>query len=164
MKHLITLIGPDGSIKTSNEENISFEERDNEEKYSHNALFTTDIYPSAWWCLHGLTLTTDEEFTSSLDKISSFANLITILDISYVSNDGLNHNVIQIVSPNLNDVTAAQKESLKQLSKEEIDTDNLETSIIDCIDDYGTYDISSFHSITDYFTALGISNTNNKHR
>ena len=164
MKHLITLIGPDGSIKTSNEENISLEERDNEEKYSHNALFTNDIYPSAWWCLHGLTLTTDEEFTSSLDKISSFANLITILDISYIRKDGLNHNAIHIVSPTLHDVTESQKESLKNIYNEEINLDNLETSIIDCIDDYGTYDISSFHSITDYFTALGISNTNNKHR
>ena len=31
MRHLITLIGPDGSIKTSSDENISVEERDNNE-------------------------------------------------------------------------------------------------------------------------------------
>ena len=164
MKHLITLIGPDGSIKTSNEENISFEERDNEEKYSHNALFTNDIYPSAWWQSHGITLTKEEEFTSSLDRIASFSNIITILDISYITKDDLNHNAIHIVSPSLHDVTEEQKESLKNIYNEEINHDNLEATIIDCVNDYDIYDISSFHSITDYFTALGISNTNNKHR
>ncbi|HIS38365.1 MAG TPA: hypothetical protein IAB45_02525 [Candidatus Onthousia faecavium] len=164
MKHLITIIGTDGSIKTSSEENISVEERDKEEKYSHNTLFTNDIYPSAWWCLHGLDLTNDEEFTSSLDKIASLANLITILDISYITKDDLNHNAIHIVSPSLHDVTEEQKESLKNIYNEEINHDNLEATIIDCVNDYDIYDISSFHSITDYFTALGISNTNNKHR
>ena len=72
MRHLITLIGPDGSIKTSSDENLSIEERDNNEKYSHNALFLSDIYPSEWWSLHGMTLENDETFTSSLDKIVFF--------------------------------------------------------------------------------------------
>ena len=49
MRHLITLIGPVGSIKTSSDEDISIEERDNNEKYSHNALFLSDIYHSEWW-------------------------------------------------------------------------------------------------------------------
>lgn len=46
MRHLITLIGLDGSIKTSSDENISVEERDNNEGYSHDVLFLSDIYPS----------------------------------------------------------------------------------------------------------------------
>lgn len=46
MRHLITLIGPDGSIKTSSDENISVEERDNNEGYSQDVLFLSDIYPS----------------------------------------------------------------------------------------------------------------------
>ena len=56
MRHLITLIGPDGSIKTSSDENISVEERDNNEGYSHDVLFLSDIYPSEWWILHGMPL------------------------------------------------------------------------------------------------------------
>ena len=37
---------PTTKAQEGHDENISFEERDNEEKYSHNALFTTDIYPT----------------------------------------------------------------------------------------------------------------------
>ena len=108
MRHLITLIGPDGSIKTSNDEDISVEERDNNEKYSHNALFFSDIYPSKWWSLHGMPLENDETFTSSIDKIVSSTDIIAILDTSYVTNDLANHKAIQIASPDISKVTTKE--------------------------------------------------------
>ena len=163
MRHLITLIGPDGSIKTSNDEDISVEERDNNEKYSHNALFFSDIYPSKWWSLHGMPLENDETFTSSIDKIVSSTDIIAILDTSYVANDLANHKAIQIVSPDISKVTDLQKASLSSLD-EEIDVDNLESSIIDCIRDYESYDIISFDTVDDYCEALGISLSSKMHK
>ena len=156
MRHLITLIGPDGSIKTSSDENLSIEERDNNEKYSHNALFLSDIYPSEWWSLHGMTLENDETFTSSLDKIVFSTDIIVILDTSYVTNDLANHKAIQIASPDISKVTDLQRIGLFSL-REEIDVGNLDSSIIDCIKDYESYDITSFDTVNDYYEALGIS-------
>lgn len=156
MRHLITLIGPDGSIKTSSDENISVEERDNNEGYSHDVLFLSDIYPSEWWSLHGMPLEDNETFTSSLDKIVFSTDIIAILDTSYVTNDLVNLKAIQIASPDISKVTDLQKSSLTSLS-EEIDVDNLESSIIDCIRDYESYDITSFDTVNDYFEALEIS-------
>ncbi len=163
MRHLITLIGPDGSIKTSNDEDISVEERDNNEKCSHNALFFSDIYPSKWWSLHGMPLENDETFTSSIDKIVSSTDIIAILDTSYVTNDLANHKAIQIASPDISKVTDLQKASLSSLD-EEIDVDNLESSIIDCIRDYESYDIISFDTVDDYCEALGISLSSKMHK
>lgn len=156
MRHLITLIGPDGSIKTSSDENISVEERDNNEGYSHDVLFLSDIYPSEQWSLHGMPLEDNETFTSSLDKIVFSTDIIAILDTSYVTNDLVNLKAIQIASPDISKVTDLQKSSLTSLS-EEIDVDNLESSIIDCIRDYESYDITSFDTVNDYFEALEIS-------
>ena len=156
MRHLITLIGPDGSIKTSSDENISVEERDNNEGYSQDVLFLSDIYPSEQWSLHGMPLEDNETFTSSLDKIVFSTDIIAILDTSYVTNDLVNHKAIQIASPDISKVTDLQKSSLTSLS-EEIDVDNLESSIIDCIRDYESYDITSFDTVNDYFEALEIS-------
>lgn len=163
MRHLITLIGPDGSIKTSSDENISVEERDNNEGYSHDVLFLSDIYPSEWWILHGMPLEDNETFTSSLDKIVFSTDIIAILDTSYVTNDLVNHKAIQIASPDISKVTDLQKSSLTSLS-EEIDVDNLESSIIDCIRDYESYDITSFDTVNDYFEALEISLSTKIHR
>ena len=163
MRHLITLIGPDGSIKTSSDENISVEERDNNEGYSHDVLFLSDIYPSEWWSLHGMPLEDNETFTSSLDKIVFSTDIIAILDTSYVTNDLVNHKAIQIASPDISKVTDLQKSSLTSLS-EEIDVDNLESSIIDCIRDYESYDITSFDTVNDYFEALKISLSTKIHR
>ena len=163
MRHLITLIGPDGSIKTSSDEDISIEERDNNEKYSHNALFLSDIYHSEWWSLHGVPLENDETFTSSLDKIVSSTDIIAILDTSYVTNDLVNHKAIQIASPDISKVTDLQKSSLTSLS-EEIDVDSLESSIIDCIRDYESYDITSFDTVNEYYEALGISISSKMHK
>lgn len=163
MRHLITLIGPDGSIKTSSDENISVEERDNNEGYSHDVLFLSDIYPSEWWSLHGMPLEDNETFTSSLDKIVFSTDIIAILDTSYVTNDLVNHKAIQIASPDISKVTDLQKSSLTSLS-EEIDVDNLESSIIDCIRDYESYDITSFDTVNDYFEALEISLSTKIHR
>lgn len=163
MRHLITLIGPDGSIKTSSDENISVEERDNNEGYSHDVLFLSDIYPSEWWSLHGMPLEDNETFTSSLDKIVFSTDIIAILDTSYVTNDLVNHKAIQIASPDISKVTDLQKSSLTSLS-EEIDVDNLESSIIDCIRDYESYDITSFDTVNDYFEALEISLSTKIHK
>lgn len=163
MRHLITLIGPDGSIKTSSDENISVEERDNNEGYSHDVLFLSDIYPSEWWSLHGMPLEDNETFTSSLDKIVFSTDIIAILDTSYVTNDLVNHKAIQIASPDISKVTDLQKSSLTSLS-EEIDVDNLESSIIDCIRDYESYDIVSFNTIDEYFEALGINLSSKMHK
>lgn len=163
MRHLITLIGPDGSIKTSSDENISVEERDNNEGYSQDVLFLSDIYPSKWWSLHGMSLEDNETFTSSLDKIVFSTDIIAILDTSYVTNDLVNHKAIQIASPDISKVTDLQKSSLTSLS-EEIDVDNLESSIIDCIRDYESYDITSFDTVNDYFEALEISLSTKIHR
>lgn len=163
MRHLITLIGPDGSIKTSSDENISVEDRDNNEGYSHDVLFLSDIYPSEWWSLHGMPLEDNETFTSSLDKIVFSTDIIAILDTSYVTNDLVNHKAIQIASPDISKVTDLQKSSLTSLS-EEIDVDNLESSIIDCIRDYESYDITSFDTVNDYFEALEISLSTKIHR
>ena len=99
MRHLITLIGPDDSVKTSSNEGISIEERDNNEKYSHNALFLSNIYPSKWWSLYGMSLGNDETFASSIGKIVSTTDIIAILENSYVTNDLANHKAIQIASP-----------------------------------------------------------------
>ena len=163
MRHLITLIGPDGSIKTSSDENISVEERDNNEGYSHDVLFLSDIYPSEWWSLHGMPLEDNETFTSSLDKIVFSTDIIAILDTSYVTNDLVNLKAIQIASPDISKVTDLQKSSLTSLS-EEIDVDNLESSIIDCIRDYESYDITSFDTVNDYFEALEISLSTKIHK
>lgn len=163
MRHLITLIGPDGSVKTSSDENISVEERDNNEGYSHDVLFLSDIYPSEWWSLHGMPLEDNETFTSSLDKIVFSTDIIAILDTSYVTNDLVNHKAIQIASPDISKVTDLQKSSLTSLS-EEIDVDNLESSIIDCIRDYESYDITSFDTVNDYFEALEISLSTKIHK
>lgn len=163
MRHLITLIGPDGSIKTSSDENISVEERDNNEGYSHDVLFLSDIYPSEQWILHGMPLEDNETFTSSLDKIVFSTDIIAILDTSYVTNDLVNHKAIQIASPDISKVTDLQKSSLTSLS-EEIDVDNLESSIIDCIRDYESYDITSFDTVNDYFEALEISLSTKIHK
>lgn len=163
MRHLITLIGPDGSIKTSSDENISVEERDNNEGYSHDVLFLSDIYPSEWWILHGMPLEDNETFTSSLDKIVFSTDIIAILDTSYVTNDLVNHKAIQIASPDISKVTDLQKSSLTSLS-EEIDVDNLESSIIDCIRNYESCDITSFDTVNDYFEALEISLSTKIHR
>lgn len=163
MRHLITLIGPDGSIKTSSDENISVEDRDNNEGYSHDVLFLSDIYPSEWWSLHGMPLEDNETFTSSLDKIVFSTDIIAILDTSYVTNDLVNHKAIQIASPDISKVTDLQKSSLTSLS-EEIDVDNLESSIIDCIRDYESYDITSFDTVNDYFEALEISLSTKIHK
>ena len=163
MRHLITLIGPDGSIKTSSDENISVEDRDNNEGYSHDVLFLSDIYPSEWWSLHGMPLEDNETFTSSLDKIVFSTDIIAILDTSYVTNELVNHKAIQIASPDISKVTDLQKSSLTSLS-EEIDVDNLESSIIDCIRDYESYDITSFDTVNDYFEALEISLSTKIHR
>ena len=163
MRHLITLIGPDGSIKTSSDENISVEDRDNNEGYSHDVLFLSDIYPSEWWSLHGMSLEDNETFTSSLDKIVFSTDIIAILDTSYVTNDLVNHKAIQIASPDISKVTDLQKSSLTSLS-EEIDVDNLESSIIDCIRDYESYDITSFDTVDDYFEALEISHSTKIHK
>lgn len=163
MRHLITLIGPDGSIKTSSDENISVEDRDNNEGYSHDVLFLSDIYPSEWWSLHGMPLEDNETFTSSLDKIVFSTDIIAILDTSYVTNDLVNHKAIQIASPDISKVTDLQKSSLTSLS-EEIDVDNLESSIIDCIRDYESYDITSFDTVDDYFEALEISLSTKIHK
>ena len=163
MRHLITLIGPDGSIKTSSDENISVEDRDNNEGYSHDVLFLSDIYPSEWWSLHGMSLEDNETFTSSLDKIVFSTDIIAILDTSYVTNDLVNHKAIQIASPDISKVTDLQKSSLTSLS-EEIDVDNLESSIIDCIRDYESYDITSFDTVNDYFEALEISLSTKIHK
>ena len=163
MRHLITLIGPDGSVKTSSDENISVEERDNNEGYSHDVLFLSDIYPSEWWSLHGMPLEDNETFTSSLDKIVFSTDIIAILDTSYVTNDLVNHKAIYTYIYYISKVTDLQKSSLTSLS-EEIDVDNLESSIIDCIRDYESYDITSFDTVNDYFEALKISLSTKIHR
>ncbi len=163
MEHLITLIASDGSIKTSNDENISIEERDTDENKGHDKLFNSDIYSSEWWSLHGVSLKKDETFTASIDKIVSLTNIIAILDISYQDNDGVCYNAIQIISPDISKVTDLQKVSLSSISKE-IDKDNLEFSIIDCIRDYESYDIVSFNTIDEYFEALGINLSSKMHK
>lgn len=103
-----------------------------------------------------MPLEDNETFTSSLDKIVFSTDIIAILDTSYVTNDLVNHKAIQIASPDISKVTDLQKSSLTSLS-EEIDVDNLESSIIDCIRDYESYDITSFDTVNDYFEALEIS-------
>ena len=103
-----------------------------------------------------MPLEDNETFTSSLDKIVFSTDIIPILDTSYVTNDLVNHKAIQIASPDISKVTDLQKSSLTSLS-EEIDVDNLESSIIDCIRDYESYDITSFDTVNDYFEALEIS-------
>ena len=103
-----------------------------------------------------MSLEDNETFTSSLDKIVFSTDIIAILDTSYVTNDLVNLKAIQIASPDISKVTDLQKSSLTSLS-EEIDVDNLESSIIDCIRDYESYDITSFDTVNDYFEALEIS-------
>lgn len=103
-----------------------------------------------------MPLEDNETFTSSLDKIVFSTDIIAILDTSYVTNDLVNLKAIQIASPDISKVTDLQKSSLTSLS-EEIDVDNLESSIIDCIRDYESYDITSFDTVNDYFEALEIS-------
>ena len=103
-----------------------------------------------------MPLEDNETFTSSLDKIVFSTDIIAILDTTYVTNDLVNLKAIQIASPDISKVTDLQKSSLTSLS-EEIDVDNLESSIIDCIRDYESYDITSFDTVNDYFEALEIS-------
>ena len=68
----------------------------------------------------------------------------------------VNHKAIQIASPDISKVTDLQRISLFSL-REEIDVGNLDSSIIDCIKDYESYDITSFDTVNDYYEALGIS-------
>ena len=110
-----------------------------------------------------MPLEDNETFTSSLDKIVFSTDIIAILDTSYVTNDLVNHKAIQIASPDISKVTDLQKSSLTSLS-EEIDVDNLESSIIDCIRDYESYDIVSFNTIDEYFEALGINLSSKMHK
>ena len=85
------------------------------------------------------------------------------MNTSYVTNDLANHKAIQIASPDISKVTDLQKSSLTSLS-EEIDVDSLESSIIDCIRDYESYDITSFDTVNEYYEALGISISSKMHK
>ena len=89
-------------------------------------------------------------------KLFFSTDIIVILDTSYVTNDLANHKAIQIASPDISKVTDLQRIGLSSLG-EEMDVNNLESSIIDCIKDYESYDITSFDTVDDYCEALGIS-------